>query len=149
MRKSICFIIKKQFKFNRYNCPCRCPIYLCHHLVRSFGPHTNVSSVAYPATLSLQTLPCISEIAHNLMAINIEHLLNTRKLCMLANMQLPTSLRFIVFHHVPCCDAKRQVLPNDMACFIMMNGTSCHSKRHVLQPAERQVVNCKGRCRCL
>ena len=34
-----------------------------------------VARYALSATLSLRTLPCISEIAHNLMAINFEHLL--------------------------------------------------------------------------
>ena len=41
----------------------------------SFGPHAKVSSVSKPAALSLQILACIYEIAHNLMAIDFEHML--------------------------------------------------------------------------
>ena len=50
-----------------------CYLYLCRQIVCYSGLHSKVSSVVQPATLPLRALKCISWIAHNLTAINLEH----------------------------------------------------------------------------
>lgn len=40
--------------------------------------HTKISSVVWPATLALRTLKCSSWTAHNMTAINLEHLIRIK-----------------------------------------------------------------------